>query len=591
MTEWLVDTLVMTGVLMALILMVRRPVARWFGPAAAYALWALPMIRLILPPLALPRGLIPHISIAAEPATAVAGQMAAPAASVGDMTAGASMTLAATATTSAPPIAEPLAAVPAADPGLLAHVPWAALLLAVWLGGAAVFLAWRFWNYHLMRQEILGQARLVARSGDVKIFESPAAAAPLAFGVFEKFVALPQGFLAGVDSESSDFAIAHELEHHAGNDLLAIMALQPLFALHWFNPLGWAAWRALRSDQEAACDARVMAGCGREMRARYGRLIASFAAGTRLTLAAPMAGTLAGEKPIIQRLKALGRAEVSPARKVAARSLFALAIVSVPLTATVTYAAMEDAPKVPEAPEAPVAPAAPAARSVAPAQAIRPVDPDAVDSDTVGSAEVGLGAVPAAPMAPPAPEAPEAPALPQHVAGAPMPPVPAVPPQPPEPPASVSLNRAIARSVQASVAQAMRGVPEVKQRVSSDGKVQTIRIVARNADGSRVYQQMTIDSRCPADSARSEARSSRGASSTVICTGTPREAAEASLQATKAIADARAAVAANRHLSAEMRSEITAELNAEMARTRAEVDRARAEADRARTEAANAWND
>src|SRR3546814_9106859 len=70
MIEWLTDTLVMTGALLALVLLVRRPVCRWFGPNAAYALWALPMIRLALPPLALPRGLmlLPKVSI--EPVVA-----------------------------------------------------------------------------------------------------------------------------------------------------------------------------------------------------------------------------------------------------------------------------------------------------------------------------------------------------------------------------------------------------------------------------------------------------------------------------------------------------------------------------------------
>ncbi len=566
MIEWLADTLVMTGALMGLVLMVRRPVARWFGPTAAYALWALPMIRLILPPLALPRGLIPHISFAAEPAVSVVEPMAVPVSAASDMAAGSS--LASTVSSAVPPpVAEPLTAMPAADPGLLAHVPWMALLLTVWLGGAAFFLVRRFWNYHLMRREILADARLVARSGDVKIFESPVIAAPLAFGVFEKFVALPQGFLAGVDSESSDFAIAHELEHHAGNDLLAIMALQPLFALHWFNPIGWAAWRALRADQEAACDARVMVGCGREMRARYGRLIASFAAPTRLTLAAPMAGTLAGEKPIIQRLKALGRAEVSPARKVAARSLFALAIVSVPLTATVTYAAMEKPDEVPEAPEAPAAPmaaqapAVPAVPAAPVASAIHAVDPDSPDA------------------APAAPQAPEPPAAPTWVAAAPVPPVPPAPPVPPVPPApnagrgTVSISRTITRDVDATVTEAMRNVPEVRQTSSSDGRVQTIRITRKDANGQvRIDREMTLDSRCPADSNQKD----RHAKSVVICTGTPKAAMEA---ATRAISAARVAVAANRNLTADVRAEVMADLDAEMAKAQAEAARANSEGD------------
>ena len=56
---WLVDTLVMTSVLMAFVLRVRGPVGRWFGLHAAYALWALPMIRLVMPPLVIPRALAP----------------------------------------------------------------------------------------------------------------------------------------------------------------------------------------------------------------------------------------------------------------------------------------------------------------------------------------------------------------------------------------------------------------------------------------------------------------------------------------------------------------------------------------------------
>ena len=52
--NWLTDTLLVTGVLIALVLLLRRPVAKGFGPGAAYALWLLPLLRLVLPPLRLP---------------------------------------------------------------------------------------------------------------------------------------------------------------------------------------------------------------------------------------------------------------------------------------------------------------------------------------------------------------------------------------------------------------------------------------------------------------------------------------------------------------------------------------------------------
>ncbi|MFC3214090.1 hypothetical protein [Novosphingobium panipatense] len=66
MIDWLTDTLVATGVLMGLVLAVRRPVARWFGPGAAYALWALPMIRLVIPPLVVRPEFVAHFELALD---------------------------------------------------------------------------------------------------------------------------------------------------------------------------------------------------------------------------------------------------------------------------------------------------------------------------------------------------------------------------------------------------------------------------------------------------------------------------------------------------------------------------------------------
>ena len=544
MIEWLTDTLVMTGVLMALVLLVRKPVGRWFGAGAAYALWLLPMIRLVLPPLALPRGILPGVSIEPIIAVATTPVETAPAAFPAVVT--------------APAIAAPAAH--AADPGLMAGIPWGSLLLAIWLAGAAAFLAWRIWNYFAMRRELLDGARQVAAAQGVRIVESPAAAAPLAFGVFDKVVALPEGFLAGTDSESSDFAIAHELEHHAGSDLLAIIAVQPLFALHWFNPVGWAAWRALRSDQEAACDARVMAGRSRATRARYGALIASCAAGSRLALAAPMAGPLAGDKPIVHRLKALARKDVTPARRVLGRSLFAFAVAAVPATATVSYAAIEDDD----------------AQAAEPAAApVPPVPP----------------AAPQAPAAPPAPAAPVPPAVTEWREGDAAPPEPPVPPVPAAAP--VRAAREVARAQAAGEAGAARKVaeaqrrsaeaerwaadakrmaeaamaraPRVEETATRDGK-KVIRIVRTTGAGKReVTQEMVLDEDCPAGSRR-EAGSARASASvtTVICTGTPKVPMTAVVGA---LQSARAHIAANRDLDENVRAGILADLDKQIADT------------------------
>ena len=565
MIDWLTDTLVMTGALMALVLLVRRPVARWFGSQAAYALWLLPLVRLVMPPLALPAALAPthwlsRLQLGVEQTSASAGEVA-------PVTTPAAVS---SAETAAVPFANVAARVEpavtshgAAD--LFAQISWSMAMLVVWLGGALVFLGWRTWNYQMMRRQILADARPVALAGKVRIVESPLAGAPLAFGVFDKVVALPLGFLASADSESSDFAVAHELEHHAGSDLLIIMAMQPLFALHWFNPLGWAAWRAMRSDQEAACDARVVAGCGRDQRARYGQLIASFAGNGQLTLGAPMAGGLSGDKPIIQRLKALRQGDIAPWRKVAARSLFAMAIVSVPMTATVSYAALEageqEAPApeaIPEPPEAPTPPA-PAAAPQAPA----------------------------APPAPPAPVPPVADAVPQ----------PPAPPAPPTPPVAGNARVKVmrietlkdsargaeqharhaeklareagfsAKEIERMVEMALSHAPQVQEFVSEDGKVQTIRIMHKNAEGAQtVSREMVIDSRCPADTHKA----GKDKVHVVVCTGAPEHTAHYALSA---LQGARAGIAAQQGMDAKVRAEVLADLDREIAEARREIAR------------------
>ncbi|MGB3454728.1 MAG: hypothetical protein WBA35_00075, partial [Litorimonas sp.] len=53
-TDGVVMTALSVSALLALVLLSRRAVARRFGPRAAYALWAMPVLRLFAPTLVLP---------------------------------------------------------------------------------------------------------------------------------------------------------------------------------------------------------------------------------------------------------------------------------------------------------------------------------------------------------------------------------------------------------------------------------------------------------------------------------------------------------------------------------------------------------
>jgi bla regulator protein blaR1 len=125
MTDWLLDTLLWTGVLLALVLLLRRPVARHFGAQAAYALWALPFLRLLTPGITLPAWMNP----APEPASAPVAEAV-------------TVSLSAAGAPVAAAVSSPAAGLP---------IDWLALGLAAWLVGAFVFLVFRFRAYFEMR--------------------------------------------------------------------------------------------------------------------------------------------------------------------------------------------------------------------------------------------------------------------------------------------------------------------------------------------------------------------------------------------------------------------------------------------------------
>ncbi len=349
MSGLLLHTLVWTGVLIAAVLLLRRSVGRMFGPQVAYALWALPLLRLFLPSVTLPAWMAPPVPVSPVPAEALSVKAPIVWRAVADV---------APATTAFVQTAQ------SAGFDLLAafaDVPLVDALVLVWLGGAAVFVWRRFAAYFDLRDKLLTEGRevgqIVGLTGSIRLIETPATTAPLAMGVLDRVIALPIGFMALSDRRARDLALAHELAHHRGGDLLVNMLVQPLFALHWFNPLAGFGWLALRRDQEAACDARVMASRTPDERAAYAAVIANYAAApgvaSHAALSAPMACPVLGEKSIIHRLRSLSMSNLSLRRRMAGRVLLSAGLLALPLTASISYAGSEFAQAAPAASDPP----------------------------------------------------------------------------------------------------------------------------------------------------------------------------------------------------------------------------------------------
>jgi beta-lactamase regulating signal transducer with metallopeptidase domain len=330
MQTWLFDSLLVTTLLMAAILLVRRPVAKLFGPGVAYALWLVPAARLLMPSLegdAVPVG-ESGLGVSDAVRDSILAGMSAPD-----------------------------TVVDSASKSVVAAVDLTALGVTVWLGGAALFFIIQMIRYASMRDDLLSDAEEIAYIEGVSVVASDQVAGPLAFGLFKRYIAVPQDFTKTYSPAERELAIAHEMAHHKSGDLFANLLAFIILCLQWFNPVAWMSWSAFRFDQEAACDARVLAGKGAEERAIYGQALAR----TAFDGVPTFATALNSPKTIIERLRRLTMKDASFKRRALGKlGIIAAGAVILPLTATVVPAVIaQEAPEAPNAPAAPDAPAAP----------------------------------------------------------------------------------------------------------------------------------------------------------------------------------------------------------------------------------------
>ena len=338
MTEWLRDTLVATSLLLMLVLLVREPVRRKFGAAVAYALWLVPAARLLMPTLtttvertvpAAPTGL---------PAPLPAGAL-------------------------------PAISAPAGEIALVDRLGGLeTIAIAIWLAGAAAMMVRAIIIYARQRRAVLGDAVQIARLGNIRIVRSGVIGGPLAFGIFDRVIAVPIDFDERFGAAQRRLALDHELAHHRCGDIIANHLAYVLLCLMWFNPLAWVSHAAFRFDQEAACDARVLDKADADDRAAYGQAIAKAASGRTLLFA----GALDRPSTLQRRLRAM-LSTANSTRRLTGKAMVAMtAAVALPLTATwATLYVDVPAPAAPLPTVAPVAPTAP----MAPAPAIAPIAP------------------------------------------------------------------------------------------------------------------------------------------------------------------------------------------------------------------------
>ena len=270
------------GVL-ALAVMLARLALRRAPKWAVCLLWALVAVRLVLPfslqsPVSLQAAQSPVTAVLYElPQTQEAAQK------TGEVLSGG--------------LAEPLMPLPPTEVVTAQPVPapkpamTVSLLAAIWLAGVVMMLTYMLVSYLGIYRRVCTAVRLednVCRCGSW--------GTPFVLGLLRPRIYVPEG----MDDAALPQVLAHERCHIRRGDHIVKPLAFLLLALHWFNPVLWAAYVLLGRDMENACDERVLRGVDGAGRAAYSRALVACAVRQRPAAVCPLAF---GETAVKERVK------------------------------------------------------------------------------------------------------------------------------------------------------------------------------------------------------------------------------------------------------------------------------------------------
>lgn len=321
-----------------LVLILRAPARRFFGARVAYVLWTLPLFA---------------AAMCFAPARIVHIALDAPL----DMHA---------ALTTPPP--------PDQAPDLLPYLLWA------WAGGALLsllILALR--QFRFLRA--LGRLRARADLGAGVLAAESNTHGPAIIGVMRPVIVTPADFDARFDAEERRIILAHERAHVAQGDPWVNAIVLLVQCLNWFNPLVHFGARALRVDQELACDAAVLEQ-SEGVRRRYAETMLK----TQLAAAVPIGcawppSTLAALKERIAMLKRKLPTQKQTLIGASAIALIIAGACAAAWAAQPAHVVATYAPKAPVDALAPVASVTPVSYTINGALAGEPADDSDADID------------------------------------------------------------------------------------------------------------------------------------------------------------------------------------------------------------------
>ena len=291
MMELLISWCVTSSILLAVFLLLRGTLFRTLSPRVRYALWGVVLLRLLvpfqIPSLSLPAAaadLAPELPVLSNrplsPDTAM-GHAVIPS----DLLEENGLTIADGGTVQASPSGQDAALWELQENGevylyfggpTLDDVLRAAIVL-VWSAGTGVVLLAVLAANLRFAQKLRRSRRPLPTAGcPLPVYEADGLSSPCLCGVLRPAVYLTPE--AAEDGTVRTHVLSHELTHFRHRDHIWSLLRCPALALHWYNPLVWAAVVLSKRDGELACDEGTIARLGEGERIPYGRTLIGLAA-------------------------------------------------------------------------------------------------------------------------------------------------------------------------------------------------------------------------------------------------------------------------------------------------------------------------
>ncbi len=147
------------------------------------------------------------------------------------------------------------------------------VIAALWLAGAAVVAICVAVGYIRLRMRLRTAVRV-----ETDVYQSERIPAPFVFGLVRPRIYIPYS----VDDGDIPYVLKHERNHIKRNDHITKAAALAVLAVHWFNPLVWAAYLLFCRDVETACDEKVIAHMDLSDRRYYSAALLACSVGGRV---------------------------------------------------------------------------------------------------------------------------------------------------------------------------------------------------------------------------------------------------------------------------------------------------------------------